>query len=259
MNDWLTMFRMQEWPVYWGSFMSDIIGASKTSTSRCENNLQILSLLSEEVFQFSAGQMTQEKTVNLKNQFNDEFSQVFQLCQFVFDQSENLQQTRPSLILSTLTTLEKFLLWIPVGYIFDTQLIEKLLGFLAFPSLRLHSLKCLVEIGSLTIDRQYDARFKFLYVSFLRQLIDIVPVDTDIAKAYEVADDETQAFVMDLALFFAGFFRAHLLLLESDDGEAKEGLKVSRSYEHVDRHIQLHRIRVRGCFPPTCARENIIE
>jgi len=219
----------QEWPQQWRSFMSEIVGASRTSTSQCENNLRILSLLSEEVFQFSAGQMTQDKTIKLKNQFTDEFSQVFQLCQFVFDQSSNLQ-TRPSLLVSTLQTLEKFLAWIPLGYIFETPLIETLISFMPSPDLRNHALKCLVEIGSLAVGNMYDERFRTLYLSFMQVLTAVVPPETNIADAYENADDDTQAFVMDLALFFSGFFKSHLQGLGFEDVEMKEALKLGLQY-----------------------------
>ena len=38
---------------------------------------------SEEVFDFSSGQMTQAKAKHLKDSMCSEFSQIFQLCQFV--------------------------------------------------------------------------------------------------------------------------------------------------------------------------------
>ena len=35
----------QEWPQNWTTFVSDIVGASKTSESLCTNNMAILKLL----------------------------------------------------------------------------------------------------------------------------------------------------------------------------------------------------------------------
>lgn len=43
----------------------------------------ILKLLSEEIFDYSADQMTQAKTKALKNQMCNEFADVFQLCKSV--------------------------------------------------------------------------------------------------------------------------------------------------------------------------------
>ena len=72
----------------------------------CENNMQILKLLSEEVFEVK-DQMTGAKTKALKERLNEEFSQIFQLCDMVLQQS-----TRPSLLNVTLQTLQRFLTWV---------------------------------------------------------------------------------------------------------------------------------------------------
>lgn len=65
--------------------------------------------------------MTQVKTKNLKNSMCGEFSEIFQLC------SEVLQKAnKPSLIKATLNTLLRFLNWIPLGYIFETGIVETL-------------------------------------------------------------------------------------------------------------------------------------
>lgn len=112
----------REWPKNWESFIGDIVGASKTNESLCQNNMIILKLLSEEVFDFSSGQMTQTKAKHLKDTMCSEFSQIFQLCQFVMDNSQNVP-----LVAVTLETLLRFLNWIPLGYIFETKLITTLI------------------------------------------------------------------------------------------------------------------------------------
>lgn len=73
----------REWPKNWESFIPDIVGASKTNESLCQNNMVILKLLSEEVFDFSVGQITQTKAKHLKDSMCSEFAEVFHLCQFV--------------------------------------------------------------------------------------------------------------------------------------------------------------------------------
>ncbi|KAI1240362.1 hypothetical protein IHE44_0008779 [Lamprotornis superbus] len=59
LNMILVQILKQEWPKHWPTFISDIVGASRTSESLCQNNMVILKLLSEEVFDFSSGQITQ--------------------------------------------------------------------------------------------------------------------------------------------------------------------------------------------------------
>ncbi len=49
----------QDWPHRWPTFISDLVSASKTSETLCENSMVILKLLSEEVFDFSRGELTQ--------------------------------------------------------------------------------------------------------------------------------------------------------------------------------------------------------
>ena len=49
----------QDWPQKWPTFVQDLVGASKTSETLCENSMVILKLLSEEVFDFSRGELTQ--------------------------------------------------------------------------------------------------------------------------------------------------------------------------------------------------------
>nr|KAF6430530.1 exportin 1 [Molossus molossus] len=122
LNMILVQILKQEWPKHWPTFISDIVGASRTSESLCQNNMVILKLLSEEVFDFSSGQITQVKAKHLKDSMCNEFSQIFQLCQFVMENSQNAP-----LVHATLETLLRFLNWIPLGYIFETKLISTLI------------------------------------------------------------------------------------------------------------------------------------
>lgn len=83
----------------------------------------ILKLLSEEIFDFSAEQMTQAKTKALKQSMCAEFGDIFNLCNEVLEKAN-----KPSLIKATLETLLRFLYWIPLGYIFETQIIDFLVS-----------------------------------------------------------------------------------------------------------------------------------
>lgn len=83
----------------------------------------ILKLLSEEIFDYSLDQMTQAKVKNLKNQLCGEFSEIFKLCLEILEEAQ-----KTSLIKATLETLLRFLNWIPLGYIFETTIIDLLLN-----------------------------------------------------------------------------------------------------------------------------------
>jgi len=218
----------QEWPMNWRSFVSDIVGASKSSMSLCENNLYILQLLSEEVFDFSRGEMTQSKVLELKNQFNAEFLSIYQLCQLVFDQAAELQKSRPTLINTALKTFERFLSWIPLGYVFETQVLESLLRFFSQSRFRNAALRCLVEVATIQADA-YEDRLRFLFVTLMEELYQIIPPDTDIASLVDKSSELSIEFITNLALFLSEFFKSHARLLE-DNGSNGRALLLGMEY-----------------------------
>lgn len=55
-------------PHNWPTFIPEIVSSSQANVSICENNMVILRLLSEEIFEYSAEQMTTAKTKALKAQ-----------------------------------------------------------------------------------------------------------------------------------------------------------------------------------------------
>ncbi|XP_062102946.1 protein EXPORTIN 1A-like [Humulus lupulus] len=120
------MFNVQilkhDWPARWQSFIPDLVSAAKTSETICENCMAILKLLSEEVFDFSRGEMTQSKIKELEQSLNSEFQLIHELCLYVLSASQ-----RTELIRATLSTLHAFLSWIPLGYIFESPLVCALL------------------------------------------------------------------------------------------------------------------------------------
>jgi len=113
----------------------------------------ILKLLSEEIFEFSAEQMTTAKTKALKAQIVrhtflrctvmnkdrlislsltqcQEFAEVFSLCVEVLEKAD-----KASLIKVTLEAMLRFLNWIPLGYIFETPVIDHLITRVRLPTL----------------------------------------------------------------------------------------------------------------------------
>ncbi|CAH0555182.1 unnamed protein product [Brassicogethes aeneus] len=210
LNMILVQVLKREWPKNWESFIPDIVGASKTNESLCQNNMIILKLLSEELFDFSSGQITQTKAKHLKDTMCNEFSAIFHLCQFVLENSQN-----PPLVNATLETLLRFLNWIPLGYIFETKLINTLIfKFLPVPMFRNVTLKCLTEIAGVTVSN-YDEMFVQLFTQTMSQLETMLPLQTDIKTAYACGQDQEQNFIQNLALFLCTFLKEHGNLAEN--------------------------------------------
>lgn len=198
----------QEWPHNWPTFINEIISSCHTNLSICENNMAILRLLSEEVFDYSADQMTSSKTKNLKQVMCAEFSSIFQLCSEVLNTAN-----QTSLIRATLETLLRFLNWIPLGFIFETPIIETLRSrFLETPEFRNISLKCLTEIGGLQLGQQYtyDEKLISMFTEVLTTVSKIIPLSINLKDTYSKSNPRDQEFIQNLALFLCNFFSVHL-------------------------------------------------
>lgn len=225
LNIVLVQILKQDWPQKWPNFIPELVHSSKSSQTLCANNMAILLLLSEEVFDFSAGQMTQQKMKEMKETLNKEFTLIFQLCDYV------LQNSQDSNLLSvTLQTLLRFLHWIPVGYIFETNLIQTLAcKFFPVAVFQNDTLRCLSEIGSLSLSdhADYNAKFVSLFVAVIDQVDKLLTPDTDIARVFASGENNVVTFVRHLAIFVTGFLKAHLNLLESGDDNVRNALYTS--------------------------------
>ncbi|KAF9170013.1 Karyopherin transporter [Mortierella sp. AD011] len=220
----LVQILKQEWPHAWPGFIPEIVVSSKSNLSLCENNMAILKLLSEEIFDFSAEQMTQTKTKNLKNSMCGEFSEIFQLCSEVLEKAN-----KASLIKATLETLLRFLNWIPLGYIFETNIVENLRSrFLEVPQFRNITLACLREIGSLSVAADYNDKFVILFNMVMTSIAKTIPIGGNIAAMYEDAGDDEQKYIANVAMFITGFLNVHLKLVENPQN--REVLLVAHQY-----------------------------
>ncbi|VDN23747.1 unnamed protein product [Gongylonema pulchrum] len=220
----------REWPKQWPTFMADIVGASRVNDNLCLNNMIILRLLSEEVFDFDS-EVTQAKAHHLKNTFCDEFEAVFSLCHKIMESSDNA-----ALVEATLHTLHRFLSWIPVGYIFETNLTELLTQkFLGVPMFRCVTVQCLTEIASLNVlshvtqrSELYISKLKSLFTHAMLQIVGTIDPSVDLCSAYRRGTDSDQKFIANLAQFLGTFLKENYQIcevLESDNGQEKADLK----------------------------------
>lgn len=216
LNLTLVSILKQEWPHNWPTFINEIISACHSSLPICENNMAILRLLSEEVFDFSAEQMTSTKTRQLKQSMCDEFTSIYNLCSEILRTAD-----QPSLIKATLETLLRFLNWIPLGYIFETpptgvSLLETLRSrFLEVPEFRNITLKCLTEVGSLQTEQQYNEKLIGMFTDTLTTISNIIPLSLDLKSTYASSNGRDQEFIQNLALFLCTFFSNHLAIIEN--------------------------------------------
>lgn len=202
----------QEWPHNWPQFVPEIVKSSRSSFNVCENNMIILKLLSEEVFDFSQDQLTQAKAKSLRLGMKAEFEEIFKLCYEILDRTSKV-----SLISATLNALLKYIHWIPINYIFETDILDILCKkFLNPADTRAITLKCLTEIASLN-SPENEEKFVIMFQNAMEQLYQIIPTATNLKESYKVASSNDQSFLQDLAMFLCTFLSNHLLFLEKNE------------------------------------------
>ncbi|CAI4346597.1 BAQ_1a_G0022040.mRNA.1.CDS.1 [Saccharomyces cerevisiae] len=241
----LVQILKQEWPQNWPEFIPELIGSSSSSVNVCENNMIVLKLLSEEVFDFSAEQMTQAKALHLKNSMSKEFEQIFKLCFQVLEQGSS-----SSLIVATLESLLRYLHWIPYRYIYETNILELLsTKFMTSPNTRAITLKCLTEVSNLKIPQDNDLikrQTVLFFQNTLQQIAtSVMPVTADLKATYANANGNDQSFLQDLAMFLTTYLARNRALLESDES-LRELLLNAHQYL-----IQLSKIEERELFKTT--------
>lgn len=236
----LVQILKQEWPHNWPQFIPEIVLSSRSSFNVCENNMIILKLLSEEVFDFSQDQLTQAKAKALRLSMGAEFEEIFKLCYEVLDKT-----TKSSLIIATLNALLKYIPWIPVNYIFQTDLLKLLTSkFLNPVDTRTITLKCLTEVSSLN-SPDLEEKFVVCFKDTMEQIYSIIPPETNLKQSYKIASSNDQSFLQDLAMFICTFLNNHLLPLEQNE-PLRELLLTSLHYL-----VELSRIEERELFK-TC-------
>jgi exportin-1 len=179
--------------------------------------MQILLLLSEEVFDYGKNQMTQTKVTRLKSQLNQDFEQIFDLCSFVLTSSQN-----QALLATTLRALLRFLRWIPLEFILKTQLIPTLaLRFFPDPLYRNLTVQCLNEIACLEYASKFGPQFDGLYTSMLTAVLEnvygkLATENVDLNQLFSQSNQKMRQFFIFLTNFLTNFVSKHLSILENN-------------------------------------------
>eukprot|EP01029_Cantina_marsupialis_P023581 TRINITY_DN590987_c0_g1_i1.p1 TRINITY_DN590987_c0_g1~~TRINITY_DN590987_c0_g1_i1.p1 ORF type:complete len:1054 (-),score=329.14 TRINITY_DN590987_c0_g1_i1:193-3354(-) len=225
MNLALVAIVKKEWPHNWPTFIPELVESSKSSETLCQNNMDILKLLSEDIFDFAEEDLVSKRKEMMSSGLNEEFGKIFELCEMIFNNS-----TRIPLIQVTLEAFERFITWIPVGYIFQTDLLPQLVTkFFEVSQFRNGVMKCLREVASLEITSDLNDTVKVFFRTFMEQLCEILPLDVDIAEAFKTGDDNARVFINELAQFFHNILSRNLELFE-DSPELHEYVKTAFQY-----------------------------
>lgn len=206
----------QEWPRHWETFVPEIVQSSTTSEVVCINNLHILQLLSEEIFDFSSGELTTAKANSLKQSFKKEFGLIFDLCLSILEKCETF-----NLLSTTLDTLLRFLNWIPSSYIFQSKFLDILcVRLLPEVSLMDVVIQCLTEISSHSVMEASGSAliFRQIFSAVLSRMRSTLPMDLDIGAIFRNGSQERdQTVIRHLAVFLTTFLRSHRREVEAQE------------------------------------------
>uniref|UniRef100_A0A1I7X0U0 Xpo1 domain-containing protein n=1 Tax=Heterorhabditis bacteriophora TaxID=37862 RepID=A0A1I7X0U0_HETBA len=176
----------------------------------------IFRLICEEVFDFGSQNLTQAKEQHLKQQFCGQFQEVFSLCITILEKCP-----ANAMVEATLRTLHRFLSWIPVGYVFETNITQLLSeNFLSLEIYRVVTLQCLTEISMIQIDTEddgYKAKLRDMFCATIKEIGTLLGSGTDLALAYKKGTDQDQKFISCLAQFLVAFLKDHSALVEVTD------------------------------------------
>lgn len=68
-------------------------------------------------------------------------------------------------------------------YIFNTNLLEILLGLFPLPEFRNLALQCLTEVGALPeVGEEHNQKFLLLFQLFMSNLVSVLPVSMNVAE-----------------------------------------------------------------------------
>ncbi|CRG99898.1 exportin-1, putative [Plasmodium relictum] len=181
LDETLIQIVKKEWPDSWSSFIPDIVNSAKLNQNVCENNMKLLNMLSEEVFEFGNETLVKKKKEKLRNEYASQFQEVYNLCLYILEANVyNKRSTNTSLIKQTLNCLSNFFKWIPLTYIFDKykfndnniQIIDLLFDhFWDDISYKIECVKCIQEIVMLKIDEKNIIYFDNVFINLWSKLV----------------------------------------------------------------------------------------
>lgn len=73
----------KEWPNSWSSFIHDLVVAATVSESRCINNIYILKIVIEDVFQFGSSEFTSKFNSQIREGLRKDIAEVYGVSVFL--------------------------------------------------------------------------------------------------------------------------------------------------------------------------------
>lgn len=254
----------------WKTALSDLSKSALKSQKFCENVLLILKELSIEIFDFWKNSITSQEIQNLKQTFSSEFKSVFDLCMFVLKSYlSDPVKMNVSLISTCLETIQAFLSWMPIYYVFMTDLCDLIiLNFISKKRFTLVALKCLEEIWGLDIIKekndlekqqfeQIQSKIISGFENFLNEISKIYTVHhkLEIERLTILKNDQLKdvtqfkMFCQNLSLVILNFFQTHIEWVEKVASQNRNSILILENLKNAIQYIgNLTEVKDKGIF-----------
>lgn len=122
LNSTLVEIIKREWPQRWNEIVPDLCRSAQTSQLLCENNLKILTILAEDIFEHGKTNLTSDRQQELTSCLSRDCHHVIGVCEFVFQSHLNTPgSVRVALIQAALRALSIYIQAAPYDYIFSSR------------------------------------------------------------------------------------------------------------------------------------------
>ncbi|KAH9578842.1 Exportin-1 [Trypanosoma melophagium] len=222
MNGTLVSIAKREWPVRWPNFVQDICTSAGPNEPLVENNLNLLRLVGEEIFEFGEKTLTSRWVKRKKEALKNDFQFVMQLCLSV------LGTTDETLLKTDLECLEKYLAWMQPALVFNEDVLMYLAGIVSGSAeISPVVIRCLTVICSLDRDEGSagDVQAQMVVRMFrtaFNNIVNTLPtshssIEGRIVHMYEMSADADNVFIRDLNFLIITFLKRYIKQIMYDD------------------------------------------
>ena len=191
MNILIVLIAKNEWTSNWPNFISELCNSSKNDQNLCENNMKILILLSEEINIFWKQSLTARKAYELREKMSKEFIQVFELCQLII---KNSNQVNRNLLLQAIKLFGEYMNWFPINLTLNQDIMNQtLINFKDLSFCRTETMKCLGELFGIKFQKMnenevigYRQLLIQMYQTFIRIMDETIVKQKSFSEQYKV-------------------------------------------------------------------------
>ena len=209
-----------EWPENWPNFIIDLLALAKSGENNegtLRNVFDILQLLSDEIYGSENCSMTSREILYKRDALGKVHAPILRLGTETLQKSES-----PSVTISTLKMVGKYLAWIPTTSVLESGIIHVIGSkYLLNNSTQVIALSCLTEIASkkaISNDEKYIIQSMFRGVmSFFTSLY---VLESPFQEIYEHDRDGQADFIYGMVHFLVTIFKYNQEVVENSYDES---------------------------------------